>query len=95
METLPLIKKEQEKKQSCCCTAQDVTVQSFPGEKYSIHFRMTSRYMHLIFWGYGHSDKADDLVGNKFFVTHIACVKCVVEHYGLSGFVLHCCWQWY
>lgn len=40
------------------------------------------------FLGYGYSDKADDLVGNKFFDTHIACVKSVVEHYRLSDFVL-------
>ena len=26
--------------------------------------------------------------GDGFFDTHIACVKCVVEHYGLSDFVL-------
>ena len=31
------------------------------------------------FLGYGNSDKADDLVGDKFYDTHIACVKSVVE----------------
>ena len=40
------------------------------------------------FLGYGRSDKADDLAGDRFFDTHIACVKSVVEHYGLSDFVL-------
>ena len=40
------------------------------------------------FLGYGHSDKADDLVGDKFFDTHIACVKSVVDHYSLTDFIL-------
>lgn len=40
------------------------------------------------FLGYGHSDKADDLVGDRFYDTHIDCVNCVVEHYRLSDFVL-------
>lgn len=40
------------------------------------------------FLGYGHSDRADDLVGDQFFDTHIECVKCVVTHYGLSDFAL-------
>ena len=40
------------------------------------------------FLGYGRSDRADDLVGDTFFSTHIECVKSVVEHYGLSDFVL-------
>ncbi len=40
------------------------------------------------FLGYGQSDKADDLTGDRFFDTHIACVKSVAEHYGLTGFVL-------
>ena len=38
--------------------------------------------------GYGHSDQADDLVGDKFYDTHIACVKSVVDYYHLSDFVL-------
>ncbi len=40
------------------------------------------------FLGYGYSDKANDLVGNQFYDTHIACVKSVVEHYGLFDFAL-------
>ena len=40
------------------------------------------------FLGYGHSDRADDLTGDRFFDTHIACVKCVVDHYGLTDFCL-------
>ena len=40
------------------------------------------------FPGYGHSDKADDLVGERFFDTHIECVKTVATHYGLSDFAL-------
>lgn len=40
------------------------------------------------FLGYGCSDKANDLVGDQFYDTHIACVKSVVEHYGLSDFAL-------
>lgn len=40
------------------------------------------------FLGYGNSDKADGLVGDHFFDTHIACVKSVVEYYGLSDFAL-------
>lgn len=40
------------------------------------------------FLGYGCSDKAYDLVGDEFYNTHIACIKSVVEHYGLSDFVL-------
>ena len=40
------------------------------------------------FLGYGYSDKANDLVGDQFYDTHIACVKSVVEHYGLSDFAL-------
>lgn len=40
------------------------------------------------FLGYGCSDKAYELVGDEFYNTHIACVKSVVEHYGLSDFVL-------
>ena len=40
------------------------------------------------FLGYGHSDKADSLAGDRFYDTHIACVKSVVDHYGLTGFVL-------
>ncbi len=40
------------------------------------------------FLGYGNSDKADDLVGENFYDTHIACVKNVVEYYNLSDFVL-------
>ena len=40
------------------------------------------------FLGYGNSDKAYDLTGDHFFDTHIACVRSVVEHYGLSDFVL-------
>ena len=40
------------------------------------------------FLGYGHSDRADDLVGDQFFDTHIECVKCVATHYGLSDFAL-------
>ena len=40
------------------------------------------------FLGYGHSDKADDLVGERFFDTHIECVKTVATHYGLSDFAL-------
>ena len=40
------------------------------------------------FLGYGRSDKADDLVGEAFYDTHIACVKCLVDHYGLTDFVL-------
>ena len=40
------------------------------------------------FLGYGNSDKADDLVGDKFYDTHIACVKSVVEHYNLSDFII-------
>ena len=40
------------------------------------------------FLGYGCSDKADNLVGDKFYKTHIACVKSVAEHYGLSDFAL-------
>ena len=40
------------------------------------------------FLGYGCSDKANDLVGDNFYNTHIACVKSVVEHYGLSDFAL-------
>ena len=40
------------------------------------------------FLGYGHSDKADELVGERFFDTHIECVKTVATHYGLSDFIL-------
>lgn len=40
------------------------------------------------FLGYGHSDKADDLTGDRFYDTHIDCVNSVVEHYHLSDFVL-------
>lgn len=40
------------------------------------------------FLGYGRSDKADDLVGDQFFDTHIDCVKSVAAHYGLTDFVL-------
>ena len=40
------------------------------------------------FLGYGDSDKADALVGDGFFDTHIACVKSIVDHYGLTDFVL-------
>ena len=40
------------------------------------------------FLGYGYSDRADHLVGEKFYDTHIACVKSVVEHYNLSDFIL-------
>lgn len=40
------------------------------------------------FLGYGNSDRADDLVGDLFFDTHIACVKTVVSHFGLTDFVL-------
>ncbi|MDO5133688.1 MAG: alpha/beta hydrolase [Eubacteriales bacterium] len=40
------------------------------------------------FLGYGHSDQADDLTGDRFYDTHIDCVKSVVEHYHLTGFVL-------
>ncbi len=40
------------------------------------------------FLGYGCSDKASDLVGEKFYDTHIACVRSVVEHYDLSDFSL-------
>ena len=40
------------------------------------------------FLGYGNSDKADDLVGDQFFDTHIECVKRVVDYFGLSDFVL-------
>ena len=40
------------------------------------------------FLGYGCSDKANNLVGEKFYDTHIACVKKVVEHFGLSDFAL-------
>ncbi len=40
------------------------------------------------FLGYGRSDKAIDLVGENFYAVHIACVKSVVDHYGLSDFVL-------
>ena len=40
------------------------------------------------FLGYGSSDRADDLAGELFFDTHIACVKCVVDHYDLKDLVL-------
>ena len=40
------------------------------------------------FLGYGRSDKADELVGDQFFDTHIDCVKCVATHYGLTDFAL-------
>ena len=40
------------------------------------------------FLGYGCSDPADSLVGDRFYDTHIACVKSVAEYYGLDGFVL-------
>ena len=40
------------------------------------------------FLGYGCSDKANNLVGEKFYDTHIECVKKVVEHFGLSDFAL-------
>ena len=40
------------------------------------------------FLGYGDSDKAYDLVGDGFYDTHIACVKTVVDHYGLNDFIL-------
>ncbi len=40
------------------------------------------------FLGYGYSDKAEDLKGDQFYNTHVACVKSVVEHYGLTDFVL-------
>ena len=40
------------------------------------------------FLGYGYSDKAEDLKGDQFYDTHVACVKSVVEHYGLTDFVL-------
>ena len=40
------------------------------------------------FLGYGQSDRADDLEGEHFFDTHIECVKCVVDYFGLSDFVL-------
>ena len=40
------------------------------------------------FLGYGSSDKADDLVGDQYYDTHIACVKIVADYYGLSDFVL-------
>ena len=40
------------------------------------------------FLGYGRSDKADELVGDHFFDTHIDCVKCVATHYGLTDFAL-------
>ena len=40
------------------------------------------------FLGYGASDKAYNLVGDNFYNIHIACVKSVVEYYGLSEFVL-------
>ena len=40
------------------------------------------------FLGYGHSDRADHLVGNYFYDTHIACVKSVVDYYGLTDFAI-------
>ena len=40
------------------------------------------------FLGYGHSDRADHLVGNHFYDTHIACVKSVVDYYGLTDFAI-------
>ena len=40
------------------------------------------------FLGYGHSDRADQLVGERFYDTHIACVKSVVAHYDLTDFTL-------
>ncbi len=40
------------------------------------------------FLGYGCSDKANNLVGETFYDTHIACVKKVVEHFRLSDFAL-------
>ncbi len=40
------------------------------------------------FLGYGCSEKPDDLVGDKFYDTHIGCVKCIVDHYNLTDFVL-------
>ena len=40
------------------------------------------------FLGYGQSDKANDLVGDRFFDTHIDCVKSVAAHYGLTDFAL-------
>ncbi len=40
------------------------------------------------FLGYGYSDKPGDLVGDKFYDTHIGCVECVVEHYNLTDFIL-------
>ena len=40
------------------------------------------------FLGYGQSDKANDLVGDRFFDTHIDCVRNVAAHYGLTDFAL-------
>ena len=40
------------------------------------------------FLGYGQSDKANDLVGDRFFDTHIDCVRSVAAHYGLTDFAL-------
>ena len=40
------------------------------------------------FLGYGDSDKGNDLTGDRFFETHIECLKSVVEHCGLFDFAL-------